>query len=136
MPDVYAKENLFKIEGAWIFGANSKLAPVALAAQADDYDPTGWRDTGVIQVTGLILDSDGNNDFTGLAAPSPAASNMVYIYNSGITGGSITLVSNSGSSLAANRFDFNGNTTLQAGEGLWVVYSTTDSRWNEIARAV
>jgi len=136
MPDVYAKENLFKIEGAWVFGDDAKLSPTAIAANVDDYDPTGWRDTGVVQVTGLLLDSNGNNDFTGLAAPSPAVSNMVYIFNTGVTGGAITLVANSGNSVAANRFDMNGNTTLQPGEGLWVVYNTSTNRWNEIARAI
>ena len=140
MPDVYMKENLFRLEGGQEIGDASVLNATTFAADQDNYNPTDGVKTfnvaGVIATFGLGLDSNGNHIITGLLAPTPAKRMMVYITNTGVTGGNIVLSANNGSSLAGNRFDFNSNVTLQSMEGIWMIYNTTTSRWNEIARAV
>lgn len=140
MPDVYAKENLFKLEGAFEVGDDAVLTANTIAADQNDYNPTdgvdNFNDAGVVTVFGVGLDSNGNNNITGLLAPNPAKRVMVYVVNVGTTGDNITLSSNDIGSQAANRFDFNGDTTLNAKEGIWLVYNVATSRWNEIARAI
>lgn len=132
----YLKEEELVINGPWVIGDNAILSPAALTGAANDYDPVGWRSAGVVQVSAVHLSTDGGNyNLTGMAAPSPALRNMIFIQNVGASG-NITLVANSASSVAENRFDFNGNTTLQPMEGIWMVYNTSKSRWTEIARAI
>ena len=132
----YAKENAFVIDGPWVIGDDSVLAPAALTAAVNDYDPTGWRSSSVVQVMALEVSTDGGNyNITGLAAPSPALRNMLYIQNVG-SSGNVILSSQDVASVAANRFYFNGNITLESMEGVLIVYSPTLSRWTEIARTI
>jgi hypothetical protein len=122
--------------GAWAFGSSATITPAALTVDTNDYDPTGWRSAGVPQVTGLRLSTDGGNyNLTGLAAPTDGKTYLIFVVNAGLSG-NIILTANSGNSVAANRFLFGSNVTLQAEEGIWLAYDQTDSRWREVARAV
>lgn len=116
------------ISGPIEIGDNAVLTPAQITANQDDYSPNGWVVGGEVQVSFLILDASSNYNITGLEAPNPAKRMRVTIFNNSTTA-NITLVNNSGSSLAANRFISNGNITLNEKEALDAIYSTTESRW-------
>jgi hypothetical protein len=130
----YVKEEAIIFDGSWSFGSGAILAPATIGSNQDDYNPTGWLDSGVVQVVGLQLNASTSVDLTGLAAPTDGKTYMVFINNTGTD--TITLKNNDGSSSAANRFLFSSDVSLDGEEGIWMYYSQTDSRWREIARAI
>lgn len=108
---------------------DSPLTPPTLAANVNDYNPAGLADANFLR-----LSSSTPINITGLAAPSPAVGQVVLIKNVGSS--NVTVINNSGLSLAANRFDMNSNIIMQSGEGVTLVYDVVDSRWAIISKNV
>lgn len=100
------------------------VTPAALAAQADDYAPTGIEDVGVLRVS---TDSGVPRTITGIQAPSPARVQHIFITNLGP--GTVNLSDNNGASAAVNRFLMNGNHGLASNDSTHIWYDVTSSRW-------
>src|SRR5512137_926188 len=113
-PEVKSAAKSFKLLGGLI-------APIIIADQ-NDYSPTG-----LIDVTVLRVSSDAPRNITGLA--TGANGRLLVLMN----GGSfpITLVHDSASSIAANRFylENNANAIIAPNSGLILVYCGDSSRW-------
>lgn len=124
---IWISKNSIVLNGASVIGAAAILDAPTISSSQNDYDPTGFRSSGVVQISFLILNPDGNYNLTGLAAPSPAVRNRVVLFNNG--SGTMTLVNGSASSSAANRFSLKNNITIQQQESVEIIYSTTISRW-------
>lgn len=106
--------------GTTRFSLPADVAPATLAANQNNYTPTGLAGTSTLNLT-----ASTPVQITGIAAGS--AGDLLYIYNSGSS--TITLVDESASSTAANRFAFSTNVSLTAGAGVTLKYSTSLSRW-------
>lgn len=119
---------------SWSFASGSVLSPAALTGTVNNYDPSGWRVSGVIKVVGLQIDCGGaNRDITGLAAPTDGLVYMIFIVNKSTTR-NLVLKNADAASTAANRFLFGANLTLTEGEGAWLYYSQSESRWRKISQ--
>lgn len=119
---------------AFLYKAGAILTPAAFAVPQNDYNPTGMIVGGVFVKSILRLTSTGNNGVTGIQAP--AAGNNVNLYIQNIGAGNIILQNNDIGSVAANRFLFNGNSTLNNDEGIHLWYDHISQRWREFARAI
>jgi hypothetical protein len=102
------------------------VSPVALTAQADDYNPASFSGASA-----LLLDATGDVTITGLIAGSNGR--VLPVIN--VSSNTITLAHASGSSTAANQFlaplgeDFD----LQPGQGVLLFYDNTAARWRIVA---
>lgn len=96
------------------------LTPPQITADEHDYAPAG-----VTVATTLRLSSDASREITGLADPRAGA--IKTIVNVG--GNPIGLKSGSGSSVAANRFDFGSDVTLASKQAAVIAYDGVDQRW-------
>lgn len=106
---------------AFSYGAATvtTLRPAQLTTATHDYAPTGIATAGIIYLT-----SDGPQNLTGLV-PGPGH----RLINIGDTSDDvITLVSESASSTAANRFT-GGDLVLAIGGSVDIVYDTVAARW-------
>lgn len=120
--------NAIVINGSLTIGDDAILTPPQIVGNQNDYNPTGLTDLGgAIIISFMILDSSGNIQITGIQAPSPGAKNRVVLHNDGAN--TITLINNSGLSLAANRFSLKNNIIIQQQEALEIIYDDTISRW-------
>ena len=106
-----------------IFKLSGDIAPTALSADVNDYNPTGLSTAAVLR-----LEASGANRFvTGLA--DGADGRIIVIRNTGATY-AITLVDESASSAEANRFSIGGGgVTLEPGYAVVLQYDSTLSRW-------
>lgn len=119
------------ISGAWSFSSTltaagpvlvtSVISPTALAANTNNYAPTGFNTATVLRLT-----SDGPYEITGLAGGS--AGRVVYLVNANAdpTTNGFTLTAEDASSSAANRFA-NSNVLQTIMLRCW--YDGTSSRW-------
>lgn len=96
------------------------ISPTALAADTNDYAPTGFSGASVVRVS-----SSAAVNLTGLAGG--ADGRTVFLFNVGSY--QISLVDESSSSIAANRFALANNLQVAGGDGVLLVYDATDSRW-------
>lgn len=103
------------------------LAPAALAADQNDYGPTGIATANTISLSSSLAVS-----ITGISA-SQSAGQLLYILNSGSF--DITFVNGSGLSSANNRFAMGANFVLHANQGALFRYNGVALRWNLISRA-
>lgn len=108
------------------FDLSGDISPTAIAAQADDYNPTSLSTSSVLRVT-----LTGNQTMTGLQGG--ADGRMLTIINIDTTD-TLTLANESASSTAANRFSFVGNATLQPGQSMALWYDSTSSRWRAFSQ--
>lgn len=109
----------FKDNGS--FTLTSVISPAALAAQADDYNPTGLSTAAVIRIS-----TTGSQNITGIVAQGTGrVLKICYI-------GAATLVfKNNTTSTAANRFFTPGGTdyTLSANGSCTLWYDVTSACW-------
>jgi hypothetical protein len=98
-----------------------------LTASVNDWHPTGLATAECIRIT-----ASAAWNITGIDAPSADGVQLVLLNVD--TADAITLVSESASSAAANRFSFNSNVTLGIKESATVRYDATSARWRLIAR--
>jgi hypothetical protein len=106
---------------------SSILSPAAFAATQNNYNPAGLADANVLRLT-----STGAQSITGIVAPS--TTKTITIFNIGAS--NITLTDASASSVAANRFQMNGNIILGANEGVILWYDVTTTRWRAAGKAI
>lgn len=104
---------------------NAELTPTALAADVNDYAPTGFSTCFLLRIDG----GAANRNITGLAGG--AAGRVVIVANVGATN-NLVLVDESASSSAANRFALIAGITLAPDETVALVYDGTSSRWRAL----
>ncbi|HVV63278.1 MAG TPA: DUF2793 domain-containing protein [Pseudolabrys sp.] len=100
------------------------LSPAQIAADQNDYNPTGLASASVLR-----LYSDASRTLTGLSGGG--AGRVVTLVNVGSY--PILLAGESTSSAAGNRFTFNGSLTLQPRETARLWYDATSSRWRLVS---
>lgn len=107
------------------------ITPSSLAAQADDWSPTGWNDTEPSKATVIRAAGTAARTITGLAGG--AQGRLAIIINAGSY--PLTLADESASSTAANRFTLctSSKEIIFPEQAMLFVYNTTTSRWEEIA---
>lgn len=103
------------------FAFAGTLTPAQITSNQNDYNPTGLADANVLR-----LSSDATRSITGLSGG--ADGRVMTVMNVGSY--KITLIHQSSSSTAANRFEFGGtNIDLVANSILNLIYDSTVSRW-------
>ena len=100
------------------------LAPSQIAADQDDYNPTGLSSASVLR-----LSTDASRSITGLADGGDGR--LMAIVNVGAN--PIVLKDASAASGAANRFAFGADVTLAAKRSAVLWYDATDNRWKLFA---
>ena len=114
------------LTGAVLGERRTIISPTAIAAQQNNYNPTGWDTAGIIRI-----DLTGNQTITGFSAPNTGGTQLKYIAN--VDGGSdiLTIAHQSASSSVQNRVACPSgvNLTLRPGSGVLLMYDATSSRW-------
>jgi hypothetical protein len=101
------------------------ITPPALTGKVNNYSPTGLADANRIDVTSTV-----NANITGLDATTFVDGRAIRIRNNNNSGGSnITLVAESASSTATNRFGFTTNQQLKPGEWIELMYGGNQLRY-------
>lgn len=101
------------------------ISPPQITSNQNDYSPTGFGSASVVN-----LSSDASRSVSGLAGGAEGC--VVAIINTGSQ--TITLLSESASSSAANRFALGGDVAIGAKKAALLRYDGTASRWYAIAR--
>lgn len=103
----------------------SDVSPASIGGSQNDYAPTGHATASVLRLT-----AGAAYNITGLAGG--ADGRILRLVNIGTN--NITLLNESASSLAANRFMLNGaNAVLGTMDSVTLLYDSTSSRWRAIA---
>ena len=103
--------------------SESEISP-SLTGDVNNYSPTGW-DTATI----VLIDTDGYSyNITGAVAPTGSGSARKAVFNIDAAQ-NITLINNSGSSSAGNKFALLGDITILPGGSLELIYDSTNSVW-------
>src|SRR3990167_2263510 len=109
---------------------SSVLTPAQITANQNNYNPTGYGDTYSI----LRLASDAARNITGLLVPTAITDGkVVIIFNVG--GFNITLVDESASSTAANRFALSAGIVIAPDDSAMLWYDITSLRWRLVSRS-
>ena len=98
------------------------ISPPSFAVNQNNYNPTSLQTASVLRLT-----ATANSNITGITAPDTARWKKLIIFN--ISASNITLTDADAGSLAANRFNFNGNKILNENEGFVLLYDQTSQRW-------
>ena len=108
----------------------TEVSPAALAAQANDYDPTNFGTADILR-----QDLTGSQTITGFAAPGAGDNERVVVVNIDGAVDVLTLSDENVASAAANRIlGPNGNdVALNPGECAMLTYDATSTRWRVIA---
>jgi hypothetical protein len=106
---------------------NNIITPTPIAANTNDYSPAGLANCNVMRVS----TNGGNFDCTGIVAQEDGR--VIIILNIG-SSGTFKLKNNSASSSANNRFLLNGDASLAANEGAFIMYDGTSLRWRICSR--
>lgn len=103
------------------FQRSAVITPTQIAANTDNWNPTGLATAAVIR-----LSTDATRSLTGIVA-QPAGTELLL---ANVGSFDATLVHDA-TSTAANRFTCPAasNFILSAGESVWIWYDTTSSRW-------
>ena len=102
------------------------ISPAALAANTNDWNPTGLSTANTIRVS-----ASGAIDLTGITAPA-SAWQVILLHNVGAN--TITLKDESASSSAANRFALDADDGITADTSRTLQYDRTSSRWRVIGK--
>jgi len=105
---------------------NGIISPTALAANTNDWAPTGFATANTIRIS-----ASSAVDLTGIAGGS--SGRILTIHNVGAN--AITLKDESASSTAGNRFALSADLTLGADSMIMLQYDATSSRWRCISGA-
>ena len=101
------------------------LTPAQITANQNDYAPTGYnRHIGT-----MVLSSDAKRRITGLAGGS--TDHAIFLINGGSQ--QIVLSDQDAGSLAANRFDLNGDITLMPKGAVRLFYNASASAWQRMS---
>lgn len=107
------------------FSIQAAITPTALAADVNDWNPTGFATANVVRVS----TSGGARSITGMQAGTDWEIKILVNVSSSSSSNYIRLVSGSTSSTAANRFTGRVNTFIQAGGICICIYDPTTLRW-------
>ena len=115
-------------DGSWVqlgaiggaFSLSGAISPTALAAQADNYNPTGLSGAAIIRLT-----ASAPEPITGIVAPSTGR--VILLANIGTN--TITLKNENASSTAANRFNLTADYSLTGSKSCLIWYDLTSARW-------
>lgn len=110
--------------GTISFGGD--LTPPNITGNTNNYSPTGLSTCNFLR-----LSTTGNFNITGLLAPATAVNQGIFICNVGTN--NFILKNQDAGSTAANRFLLGGDRTIQADEGLMVIYDQVSQRWRSQA---
>jgi hypothetical protein len=99
------------------------VSPAQITADQNNYGPGGLGTANVLR-----LSSDAARSITGVTAV--AGGSLLMIVNAGLFG--ITLVNESASSSASNRFAIGSDMTIAPGRGTHIWYDAAASRWRII----
>ena len=102
------------------------ITPPTITVNTNNYNPTGLATCNFIRIT-----ASSSVNLTGLQAPSPITSQAIFICNVGTS--QISVLSNSAASTVGNRFLCGGTKTLQADEGIMVIYDPISLCWRSQA---
>lgn len=105
------------------------LTPAAIGANQNDYAPTGHADNYHFR-----LSSASSYNITGLAGGVDGREVVISNVNAILSGNTFTLIHNSGSSSAANRFHLaiGANITITEGMSVRLIYDGTASLWRRV----
>lgn len=103
------------------------ISPSQITSNQNDYNPTGIASASI-----LNLSSDASRSVSGLAGG--AEGRVIGILNTGSQ--TVTLLNESASSTAANRFALGGDIAIAAKQATLLRYDGTASRWRALARPV
>lgn len=98
------------------------ISPPSFAVAQNDYAPTGINSANVIRLAATLA-----SNITGILAPSPVRSKLITLVNTSAV--TLTLVNNSASSLAANRFQIGANVAITTGKSQQLWYDVTTAAW-------
>jgi hypothetical protein len=115
-----ANGNLTVDVGSEDFRLPGDISPAQLTADQNDWAPTGHGTSSTIRFS-----TDAARNITGMAG---GADGVIRILHN-IGSFNATIVNESTSSTAANRFAFGNNLTIGAGQSITVRYDATSSRW-------
>lgn len=124
-----AESILSSVEATGPVYFNNPITPTAFSVVSQD----NWTPTN-IDTTNMVRMSSTNGPgttITGVAAPSPAKNQVIFFTNIGNK--TIVLSNADAGSLAANRFQFRANISIQENEGALIVYDRDALRWKAIA---
>ena len=99
------------------------ISPTQLAANTNDYAPTGFATATVLRISGSAA-----WNITGLAAGSDGK--VIIVHNIGAF--DLTFTNQDVLSIAANRFLFSANVTLEPDKSMTLIYDATTLRWRRI----
>lgn len=119
--------NTWTYRGALNFGGT--LTPTALSGDVNNYSPTNLASSFAIRINGGAAD----RNITGLATGSDGR--LVLIINIGATN-TLTLVDQSASSTAANRFLIGADLVLPINASVFLRYDGTSSRWRPVGQVL
>jgi hypothetical protein len=106
----------------------STVTPPVLTGDVDDYSPVGLQPEALLKIDpGLVM-----RDITGIDSTLFSDGDMLYISNIS-SNRVLRLIDNDGASLAANRFFFSGNLSIQPNMGCVLYYDATDSKFRTIS---
>jgi len=107
------------------FSLGGVLTPTVITSNTDNYEPTGGlSNCNVLRISSNV--SAGVN-LTGLKAPNPVIHQVLYLLNVGTK--SITLKTNSTSSILENRFLLGTDKNIQPDGGIILIYDIESSGW-------
>jgi hypothetical protein len=109
-------------------GFNGTITPPNLTGDTNNYNPTGLATCNFMRITN---GSGSSLNLTGLKAPNPVSNQAIFICNVGVT--QIVVLSNSVASTVGNRFLLGGTKTIQADEGIMVIYDPVTLCWRSQA---
>lgn len=107
--------------GLWKF--TGVISPAQITSNQNNYNPAGLSGAFTVR-----LDANAARDITGLAGGEPGR--VIELRN--VSAFPITLVNESGSSSAANRFAIGANAPLRPNRSALLIYDGTLSRWRSI----
>lgn len=107
--------------GLWKF--TGVISPAQITSNQNNYNPTGLSGAFTVR-----LDADAARNITGLAGGEPGR--VIELRN--VSAFPITLVNESGSSSAANRFALGANAPLQPNRSALLIYDGALNRWRSI----
>lgn len=109
------------------YALTGKVSPASFSVDQNNYNPTGLSGANVLRLT-----PTNNVSLTGLAGGY--AGRIIFLKNISTTK-YITLVSESSSSTASNRFKFTYDYLLSPYGGVLLQYDSTDARWGIVSEA-
>jgi hypothetical protein len=112
-------------------GAISLNAPIGPTATGSDIH--NFNDATLANGNYWAIIPSSDIDLTGITAPAPGINQVIFITN-GASNNKVKMKNNSGNSLAANRFAFKNDITIEKEMGLIIVYDHGVSRWRCLSK--